>query len=196
LEAGVIPVWVKVTYTVFLCVLVPAYTTRYGLANFLWFSDIALLTTAAALWLESRMLASMMAVAVLLPEAVWNVSFFGRLLTGVRITGLADYMFDPRKSLFIRALSLFHVILPPLLVWTVARLGYDPRAPIAQTLLAWIVLPVTYLVSDRSENINWVFGLGSEPQSRMPPLAYLGLLMVGFPLLVYLPTHVLLKALF
>ena len=135
-EAGVISLWVKVAYTVFLCVLIPAYVIRYGFANFLWFSDIALLTAAVALWLESRLLASMMAVAVLLPEAVWNVSFFGRLLTGVRITGLADYMFDPKKSLFIRGLSLFHVILPPLLVWMVARLGYDPRAPIAQTLLA------------------------------------------------------------
>jgi hypothetical protein len=34
----------------------------------LWFSDVALLVTVPALWIESRLLASMMALAVILPE--------------------------------------------------------------------------------------------------------------------------------
>src|SRR5262249_40872039 len=50
--------------------------------NFLWFSDIALLVTMPALWLESPLLASMMAVAVTLPELAWNLDFFVRLTTG------------------------------------------------------------------------------------------------------------------
>lgn len=131
-----IPLWIKLAYTAILCVLIPIYWRRYGAANFLWFSDIALIGTAVALWIESPLLASMMAVGALVPELGWNLSYFARLLLGLRITSLADYMFDARRPVWLRALSLFHVFLPPLLIWLVARLGYDPRAFAAQTLFA------------------------------------------------------------
>lgn len=191
-----IPLWLKIACTLFLCVLVPAYWVRYGPANFLWFSDIALLVSTVALWLENRLLASMMAVGALLPEALWNVGFFTRLTTGKSITSLTDYMFDARYSRSLRGLSLFHVALPLLLVWMVARLGYDSRALIAQTIVAWVVLPVTWLATDPARNINWVFGPGRQPQRRIPPLVYLALLMLFFPLAVYLPTHLVLDAWF
>jgi hypothetical protein len=51
-----IPLWIKVADTLFVCVLVPVYVRHYGLANFLWFSDVALLVTVPALWIESRLL--------------------------------------------------------------------------------------------------------------------------------------------
>ena len=186
---SLIPLWIKLAYTLFVAITVPVYATKYSRGNFLWFSDIALLATVATLWFESPFLASMMAVGVLLPEVLWNISFFGQLLTGKRVSGLADYMFDTRKPLYLRALSLFHVFLPALLVWMIARLGYEPAAWIAQTALAWLVLPLCYWFTDPAENVNWVFGPGNQRQNRLAPLVYLGLLMVGFPLLIYLPTH-------
>lgn len=195
-DAWVIPLWIKLAYTVFVAITVPIYAAKYSAGNFLWFSDITLLATVAALWLESPLLASMMAVGTLLPDVLWNASFFGQLLSGKRVSGLTDYMFDPRYPLYLRALSLFHVFLPVLLLWMAARLGYAPEALIAQTALAWIVLPLSYRLTDPKENVNWVFGLGGEPQKRIPPLLYLGLLMLGFPLLIYLPTHLLLEAVF
>src|SRR5688572_10068889 len=109
-------------------VILPVYALRYGWRNYLWFSDIALVTTGVALWLESALLASMMAVGVLMPELLWSASFFGRLLFGVRASDLAGYMFDPEKPRYLRALSLFHVVLPITLLWMLARLGYDTRA--------------------------------------------------------------------
>lgn len=195
-DASVIPLWIKLAYTVYVAITVPVYAVKYPLGNFLWFSDITLLATVAALWLESPLLASMMAVGTLLPDVLWNASFFGQLLSGKRVSGMTDYMFDPRYPLYLRALSLFHVFLPVLLLWMVARLGYAPEALIAQTALAWIVLPLSYRLTDPKENVNWAFGLGGEPQKRIPPLLYLGLLMLGFPLLIYLPTHLLLEAVF
>lgn len=191
-----IPLWIKVSYTLFVVLTAAVYTIKYGLGNFLWFSDIALFATVPALWFESSLIASMMAVGVLLPELFWNVTYFARLATGRRIAGLSDYMFDAQKPLYLRALSLFHVFLPVLLLWMVARLGYAKHAWIAQTALAWVVLPLTYLLTDPAQNINWVHGPGTEPQKRLPPLLYLLLLMVGFSLLVYLPTHLLLQAFF
>jgi hypothetical protein len=185
---GQIPLWLKLAYSAMVGFLVPVYWHNYGPKNFLWFSDITLLGMVPALWLESSLLASMMTVGTLLPELVWNAAYFGRLATGRRMMGLTDYMFDPKCSMFLRSLSLFHVCLPPLLLWTVWRLGYDARAPLAQTLLAWVVLPVTYLAKP-DENTNWIYGFGgSEPGKRR--LRHLALLMLFFPLLIYLPTHI------
>jgi hypothetical protein len=192
-----IPIWIKLVYTIVVVVIVAVYAFKYPPSNFLWFSDIALLTTVPALWLESSLLASAMTLVVLLPEVLWNVGFFGQLLTGKPIGGLADYMFDPRKPRYLRALSLFHVFLPVLLLWMVARLGYNEDALPAAILLAWIVFPLTYWLADpKGENVNWVRGLGPEPQQQLPPFAYLGVLMIAVPLLVYVPTHFMLLALF
>jgi hypothetical protein len=193
-----IPLWLKLAYTAFTAVTVAIYVKKYPLWNFLWGSDIALIATVPALWLENSLLASMMLVGVLLPEVLWNAAFFVRLVTGNRLFGLTDYMFDASKPRYLRAISLvFHVLLPPLLLWMAFRLGYDPRALLAQTVLAWVVLPLSYWLGDpKVENLNWVFGWTAEQQTRVPPLAYLGLMMIAYPLLIYLPTHLLLQRLF
>ena len=191
-----LPLWVKLADTAFVAVVVPVYAVRYGPGNFLWFSDIALIGSVAALWLENPLLASTLALAVLLPELAWNVDFFGRLFSGRHLLRLARYMFDRRISPFVRGLSLFHVFLPVLLVWTVSRLGYDCRAVLAQTALCWIVLPASYLLTSPAENVNWVFGPRAKPQRRLHPIAYLAALMAFFPLAVYWPSHLVLAALF
>lgn len=190
-----VPLPLKIGYTLFLCVLVPVYWVHWGPKNFLWFSDVALLTTGLALWLESALLASMMTLAIALPELAWNVDFFGRLLTGRQMLGLSGYMFDREKPRFLRALSLFHVVLPGVLLWMVHRLGYDERAWLFQTVLALFVLPLCYWITAPADNVNWVYGPGSKPQTLLPPLAYLALTMLFFPVVIYLPTHFLLRAL-
>jgi len=193
---ALIPLWIKVTYTVIVLITVAVYSVKYPLGNFLWFSDIAMLVTAAALWLESPLLASMVAVGTLLPEILWNASFFGQVLTGRRVSGLTDYMFDESLPRYLRALSLFHVILPVLMLWLMARLGYDERALVAQTVLAWVVLTLSYWLTDPKLNVNWVFGWGAKPQQLIPPPVYLALLMVAFPALIHYPTHLVLQRLF
>ena len=125
---------------------------------------------------------------MLLPELAWNLDFFGRLLTGRPMFGMSAYMFDAATPRYLRALSLFHVPLPAGLVWLVARLGYDRRAWLYQSLLALVVLPVTYWLTDPATNVNWVHGLG-RPQTALPPWAYLALLLVAFSLVLYLPPH-------
>src|SRR5688572_20421761 len=137
----------------------------------------------------------MMTLAIALPELAWNADFFGRLLTGRQLLGLSDYMFDHEKPRFLRALSLFHVVLPIVLLWMVYRLGYDDRALLFQTVVALIVLPVSYWITEPADNVNWVYGPGSKPQRRMHPLAYLVVAVISFPLVFYLPTHLLVRTL-
>jgi hypothetical protein len=184
-----IPFSVKLFYTLFVCVLVPVYWRHYGLANFLWFSDLALLIGLAATWRESPLLASMQAVSVLLLELVWIIDFLVRSVIGKPIIGIAEYMFKSDQPLFVRGLSLFHLVLPFFLVWLVYVLGYDSRAWILQTVLFWTVVLVCYYFTKPADNINWVFGIGSQPQKKISSALYLALLMIAVPIFIYLPTH-------
>lgn len=103
-------------------------------------------------------IASTVAVAVLLPELAWNLDFFARPIAGRGLTNLdaTGYAFNPAQPLWLRGLSLFHVFLPALLVWMLYRLGYDRRAWLAATLLCWVVLPATYLFTDPARNITGI----------------------------------------
>jgi hypothetical protein len=188
---GRVPLWIKVIFSLFLCVLAPVYWHGYGPANFLWACDIALFVILVALWLESPLLAGMMAIGVLPFELVWVLDF----ASGSRLIGMASYMFEIDRPLHLRGLSLFHIVMPVLMIFLLRRLGYDRRALLAQTLLIWVVLPATYLLTDPADNINLVFGFGKEPQTSLHPLLYLALEMIALPIVVCLPMHLLLRRL-
>ena len=67
-------------------------------------------------------------------------------------------------------------------------------------LVAYFLLPGPPAPADNLNlpvNVNYVFGFSAEgPQTWMPPLQYLGLLLVALPLLIFLPTHFLLSRFF
>ncbi len=194
-----IPIALKLAFTAFLCVLVPYYWTAYTPWNFLFFCDVALLMTLAALWLESPLLSSICAVGITIPQALWVLDF----LTGGRVVGMAGYMFDPKYPLFVRGLSLFHGWLPFLLLWLVWRLGYDRRALLAQCLLTWVLLLACFGLApgppappdnpNAAVNINYVHGMSDQKaQTWMHPWLWLGVLLIGLPACLYLPTHLIL----
>lgn len=195
MKAGKLPLWLKIVYTLFVSVLVPSYWYHYGFADsFLWFSSLALFIGLAAVWLESPLLASMQLVSVFLLEMMWIFDYVMRLITGVQLVGIAAYMFNEEKPLWVRGISLFHAVIPFLLLWLVYRLGYDRRAWIVQTVFAWLLLPFCFFFTDPAKDINWVFGPSQEPQKLVSPGVYLAAQMAFLPLFVYLPTHLALRA--
>jgi hypothetical protein len=198
-----IPLWLKVSYTAFMAILIPVYWYHYGPTNFLYFCDIALLLTLVGVWLEKPLLISLPAVGILMPQALWCVDFAVQL-TGGKMTGMTAYMFDEQKPLFLRGLSLFHGWLPFLLVFLVFKLGYDHRAFKGWTasatglcLTAFFVLPKAgETLPDRNlpRNVNYVFGMDdAQPQTWMGAELYLVTWIALLVILVYLPTHFLLK---
>lgn len=201
-----IPLWGKLLYTGFVAVLVPYYWATYGPTNFLYFCDMALLIALVAIWTESPLLASMPAVGILLPQALWCIDFVC-VLAGFRVIGLTDYMFNGDLSLVARGLSFFHFWLPFLLLWMVWRLGYDGRALVAWTTLAWLLMLISFFLlpappppaasPNTPVNVNYVYGFSdAHPQEWMPPLVWFALIMVGLPFVVFLPTHYLLNRFF
>jgi hypothetical protein len=169
---------------------------QYGPGNFLWFSDVALLTSVPALWVESPLLASTQAVGVLVPESLWIVDFGAGVFVGRHPIGLATYMFDRRIPLFVRLLSLFHLWLTPVLVLVVARAGYDRRAFRYQTVVTWLVLLASWRLTKPKDNVNWVFSRREQIESPSARAGFVLLLMAAIPLACLLPAHLLLKRLF
>lgn len=196
-----LPLVVKLGFTGFMAVLVPVYWANYGPTNFLYFCDVALFLTLAAVWAESALLASMAAVGIVLPQMIWVVDF-AMGLVGVKLLGMTAYMFDEKRSLFLRGLSLFHGWLPFLLLYLLKRLGYDKRAFPAWWALAWALILFCYCflpgptpdAGTTPVNINYVHGMSdTAAQTWMPPLAWLATLLAGLPALLFWPTHLLLQ---
>ena len=192
------PPWVKVSFSVAVAAFLPVYWIHQGAAGFLWFYDFALLGAAVALWFELPRLASMVALAVLLPEVGWNVGFFSRLFGGNDLLGLSTYMFDPATPALLRVLSLIHVIVPGLVLWMIHRLRYEPRALASQTMLAWFFLALSYGATLLPVGrIPGTLGVGAHlAQAWFPGWVWLLLAMFAYPALVYIPTHVVLRVLF
>jgi hypothetical protein len=183
------PLWLRIALTAFVAFLVPYYWRHYGPQNFLWLSDAGLFLTVIALWRANRLLISMMAVGVLPLELFWNIAFFGHLVTGSSVGGIADYMFDEKLPLPLRAVSLFHVGLPIIWVWLLLRWRYDRRAFAAQTLLLWALLIASYALTDLDKNINWVFLPREKGWTSIPALAWLIAYMVVVPTAIHWPLH-------
>lgn len=199
-----IPFGIKLAFTTFMAVLVPVYWAKYGPTNFLYFCDLALFLTLGAVWLEHRLLASMAAVGIVLPQIVLWCGDFAAHLIGLKFIGMTDYMFDGHRSLFLRGLSFFHGWLPFMLWYLVARLGYDRRALFAWTGVAWAAILTSYcflpapgakLANPLAPvNIDYVYGFSdTAAQTWMPGWAWLVFLMVALPVVIYLPTHFWLK---
>jgi len=201
-----IPLWIKLAYTGFMAVLIPVYWHHYGPTNFLYFCDVALLLTLAGVWTENKLLISLPAVGILLPQALWVVDFAVQL-TGHKFTGMTAYMLDQGRPLYLRGLSLFHGWLPFLLVYLVAKVGYDRRAFAGWTALAWGLCLVCFFFLPAAGaqlpdpktpvNVNYVFGMSDvKPQSWMPAGTYLLVWMTALLAVVFTPTHFALQKLF
>jgi hypothetical protein len=183
----------RLTYTIFLVILIPVYWINYGPGNFLWLSDISLFLTFFALWLRSPLCISIMLVAIFPFELVWNIDFFFQLLTGNELIGLAAYMFDPEKTLFLRGLSLFHVFLPIIWIGYYFKWGYDHHALAYGTALCWIAFIASFLLTDPQKNINWVYYPLKHGWTWINSTEWTMALLLVFPLCIYWPMHLLLK---
>ncbi|WP_163559145.1 hypothetical protein [Halomonas sp. NO4] len=190
-----LPLWLKLAFTAWILGWAPTYAVLLGPQNFLWLCNLANFLILVGLWSENRRLLSMQWLAVALVGALWAVDVGTAWLTGVHPIGGTEYMFNPDNPLTTRLLSLYHLLLPLVAGVAVARLGYDSRALAWQTLLTWVVIPVSYLVTEAERNINWVHGPFGTHQETLDPLLYLAGLMLGWPVAVYLPVHLLMRAL-
>jgi hypothetical protein len=189
-----LPLWLKIGWTLWLIVWAPLYWRQYGAQNFLFFCDIGNLLIGLALWLESALIFSWAACGLLIFQSLYVIDLAGAVLSHHHLIGGTEYMFDPHLSFAIRLLSLFHIATPPLLLWAIWRLGYDPRGWKLQTLMTWVVIPVNFFWRPEMD-VNWARGLYFHEQHAVPGWMYLFTYLTVVPLAVYFPAHLFLERL-
>lgn len=178
-----------------MAIWLPAYFRVWGWANLLHLCDVAVILSFVGIWFANSMLLSSQAVASLAPGLLWILDVVWRLVSGHFLIGGTDYMWDSQYPLWVRLLSMFHIALPLVLLWTLRRVGYDRRGFGLQTAIAAILLIGSrFLAADL--NMNYAF---RDPVfHRVWGLAPLHLAVTFIPLvgLIYWPTHLLLRRLY
>ena len=185
-----LPLWLKVGWTVWTLLWAYAYALYHGPENFLWFCDFANFVIAVGLWMELPLLLSWQAVSVLIVQILYLVDVAFRFVTGTKLLGATDFMFNEAIPLEIRILSLvLHLVTPPVLIAGLWKLGYDRRALPLQVATTAVLLVISHQAGP-ARNINWSWGPLFREQHVVPPVLYLAIAVIGYTILLYLPAHV------
>ena len=189
------PGWLRWAALLWLVVWFVAYWRTWGAANFLHLCDIAVMLTCLGFWTGNALLISSQAVSSLLIDIAWSLAaacrfFFGRCL----IEG-TDYLFDAQYPLWVRLLSLFHVILPIFLLWALCRQGYDRRGWALQSAIALFAFIGARFTSP-DVNINYAFRDPFFHHAWSPAALHVALSALFMCIVVYLPTHLILRRIF
>jgi len=175
---------------------VPVYWRAWGWHNFLLFCDVSVALACIGIWRGSALLLSSQAVGAILPNLLWTVDAGWRLMLGRHLFGGTEYMWDAAYPLWIRLLSLFHVVWPPLLLWAVRRTGYDPRGLWLQSGIAAGLLIVCRIVEGAlgiGKNLNFVLQDPLLHRTWGPPPVHIAVLLVVLIGAIYFPTHLWLR---
>jgi hypothetical protein len=178
-----------------LAIWAPSYAAVYGFVNFLHLCDVAVILTCAGLWRGSALLLSSQALASIVIDLGWDLDLLGRLLTGRHLLGWTAYMWDEQWPLAVRLMSCFHVVWPVLLVWSLRRVGYDRRALSLQCAIALVFL-VAARIAAPGANINFAYRDPLLQRSWGPGPVHLAAILAGLVVVVYLPVHLALRAVF
>ena len=171
-----------------LAVWVPAYWRTWGAVNFLHLCDIAVVFTCAGFIFRSKLLLSSQAVASLLVDSVWIADIAWKLVSHRYLLGGEEYMFDSQYPLFVRLLSLFHVAMPVLLLWTLWRIGYDHRAWLLQSAIALAAF-IASRFTNPALNMNYAFRDPFFHRQCGPAPIHILVIFAFMLVVVYLPTH-------
>jgi hypothetical protein len=181
--------WVALVWFV---VWFPAYWRAWGPANFLHLCDIAVVLTCIGIWTRSVLLISSQAVGILVVDIAWAVDAASRVLLGRPLVPGNEYLLDPRYPIWIRLLTLFHLVMPALLLWGIHRMGYDRRAWALQSAIA---LPIFVLarLTRPATNIDFAFSDPFFHRQMGPAALHILVVWLFMVVVVYLPTHLVLQ---
>ncbi len=184
----------RISALVWLLIWIPSYWRTWGASNFLQLCDVSVILTCVGLLANNGLLLSSQAVVSPLVDLAWMVDA-GSQLFRHRLTGGTDYLFASQYSLAVRLESLFHVVLPFLLIWVVYRAGYDSRGLVLQSVITAMAFAASRFTTP-AKNMNFAFADPFFRRQWGPPAMHVTVSVLFMILLVYLPTHILLRRFF
>jgi len=189
------PKWLRWAALLWLAFWFPIYWHTWGAANFLHLCDIAVILTCIGLWSNNALLISSQAVSSLVIDAVWALDAGSAFFLGHHLIGGTEYLFDARYPLWVRLLSLFHILMPPLLLWALYWVGYEEEGFTAQCLIACFAFIGARFASP-ARNLNFAFADPFFHRSWGPGPVHVAITYLALIFVVYLPTHLILAKLF
>jgi hypothetical protein len=188
------PLW-RWGAVLWLAIWVPSYARTWGWANFLAYCDMAVLVTCVGLWLGSARLLSSQALATVPFGALWAIDAGSRLLTGRHLFGGTEYLWNGSVPLLVRLLSLFHLVLPVVVLLALRRTGYERRGFSVQIAITAVLLCAARALAP-ARNLNYAFADPLLHKPWGPPPLHLLAMLVGMTVVIYLPVHLLLRRAF
>lgn len=183
-----IPVPARIAFTVWMAVWVSIILSNQGPQNFFWLCNMAQFLILYGVWTGNRLILSSQAGMVTIVGTAWTLDFTTGLLAGGNSPlGFTAYMFSDELSLIARGSSLYHVGVPPFLIWLLWHVGHDRRGPWLQCLIGAAGILGGWLVTEPYRNLNWVYEPAGIEQVWMPTPAFVGLLLVLYPLILFFP---------
>lgn len=176
-------------------VWLPVYVRVWGWANQLLLCDAAVILACIGVWRGSRLLLSSQAVSALFAGLLWALDVGWRLVAGRHLFGGTEYLWDARYPEWVRLLSLYHVALPGVLLWTLRKTGYDRRGLAAQSGIAAVLLVVSRFLPPEL-NLNFAYRDPLLHRAWGPGPVHLGVIFLGLVAVVYVPAHLLLCRVF
>lgn len=189
------PDWLRWAAFVWLLFWFPTYWHTWGISNFLHLCDIAAILTCLGLLSNNALLISSQAVSSLLIDLAWTLDAAWRFFLGHHLIGGTEYLFEGRFPLWVRLLSLFHILMPFLLLWAVHWIGYDRRGWPLQSAIALLVFLASRLIGPE-QNLNFAFTDPFLHRAWGPAPVHIALSLLALVFFVYLPTHVALRKFF
>jgi hypothetical protein len=192
---GKIPPWLRWAALLWLLVWFPVYRNTWGSVNFLHLCDLAVILGCIGLWSGSALLISSQAVASLLVGIAWTVGVAWEFFLGRPLIAGTEYLFDPRYPLWVRLLTMFHIVLPVVLLWALARTGYDRRGWALQSAITLVAF-VASRFTPPEQNINFAFTDPFFHRAWGPAAAHVATIELFMIFVAYLPAHLLLRRFF
>lgn len=186
--SGKIPDWLRWLALAWLLVWFPVYWHAWGPANFLHLCDVAVILTCIGLWTGDALLLSSQAVSSVVIDTLWALDVAAWLFFRRHFLSGTEYLFDATIPQWIRSLSLFHIIMPVILVWSLSRLGYDRRGFRLQAAIALSVIIASRFATP-GKNLNFALADPFFHRQLGPAPVHLAITYLAVVLAVYLPTH-------
>jgi hypothetical protein len=187
-----IPDWVRWLALLWLVVWIPVYWHAWGAGNFLHLCDVAVILTCIGLWSGNALLLSSQAVSSVVIDALWTLDVAAWLLFRRHFIGGTEYLFDATIPLWVRLLSLFHIVMPFILLWSLSRLGYDRRGFGLQAAIALpVVIASRFVTPVQNLNFAQTAPFFHRQLGRAP--VHLAITYLAVVVGVYLPTHLVFR---
>jgi hypothetical protein len=195
LSSNPLPAWARWAAVAWLAIWVPTYWHVWGPSTFLFLCDLSVVLTSIGIWTGNALLLSSQAVSSLVVDTAWVMDILWMLLFGKHLIGGTEYFFDPHYPLAVRLMSLFHIALPIVLLVSLRRTGYDPRALRLQSGIAAVVMIASRIINPQ-KNINFAITDPFFRRSWGPAPLHLAIILAALIIAIYLPTHIVLMRVF